>query len=285
MKNILFYFLFSIFCTGISYSQDLITKKNGEDIKAKILEVGISEIKYKNFDNQDGPIYSLLKKEVLIIRYKNGNKDIFSDDQVIDEKSKINNINKNENKPLLVANEKLGNEIKPIQSKLTFDKSVSFGIKGGLNYANVTRGDTKNIIGYNIGGFLEYKFNKSFSIQPELQFSEQGYKYTYQLQTDYFGPAISGSKIVTLDYINVPILAKFNVSDEFNFILGPQIGFLATSKSSNSNKNIDIDIDFGVGLSVNNIIIDARYNLGLVEIYKYSSYKNSVFQLSFGYKF
>ncbi len=64
--------------SNILFSQDLITKKTGEDIKAKILEVGISEIKYQNFDNQDGPIYSLLKQEILIIRYKNGNKDIFN---------------------------------------------------------------------------------------------------------------------------------------------------------------------------------------------------------------
>ncbi len=62
---------------NICFSQDLITKRTGEDIKAKILEVGINEIKYKNFDNQNGPTYSLLKNDILIIRYENGTKDLF----------------------------------------------------------------------------------------------------------------------------------------------------------------------------------------------------------------
>ena len=66
-------------------SQDIITKKTGEDIKSKILEVGISEIKFKNFDNQDGPTYSLLKQDILIIRYQNGSKDIFNQDTSVSQ--------------------------------------------------------------------------------------------------------------------------------------------------------------------------------------------------------
>ena len=42
------------------------------------MEVTTSEIKYKKFDNLDGPTFSILKSEVLIIRYKNGTKDVFN---------------------------------------------------------------------------------------------------------------------------------------------------------------------------------------------------------------
>ncbi len=56
----------------------MITKKTGEDITVKVLEVTTSEIKYKKFDNLDGPTFSILKSEVLIIRYKNGTKDVFN---------------------------------------------------------------------------------------------------------------------------------------------------------------------------------------------------------------
>jgi hypothetical protein len=62
------------------YSQDLITKKNGEDIQAKVLEVGLAEIKYKKFDNLGGPTFVINKSDVLIIRYENGTKDIFTDE-------------------------------------------------------------------------------------------------------------------------------------------------------------------------------------------------------------
>jgi hypothetical protein len=67
--------------SSISFAQDLLTKKNGEDISAKILEVDITEIKYKKFDDLNGPIFTILKSEVLLIRYENGTKDIFVDEE------------------------------------------------------------------------------------------------------------------------------------------------------------------------------------------------------------
>ena len=80
MKKI-FFTAWALSCMSIlSLGQDLITKKNGEDIKAKVTEVTLSEIKYKKFENLEGPIYSLLIKDVLIIRYENGSKDLFTQD-------------------------------------------------------------------------------------------------------------------------------------------------------------------------------------------------------------
>lgn len=71
--------ILSFFALNISlFSQDLITKKTGEDIKAIVVEVNQTDIKYKRFDNQNGPTFSLLKLDVLMIRYANGTKDIFS---------------------------------------------------------------------------------------------------------------------------------------------------------------------------------------------------------------
>jgi hypothetical protein len=69
-----------IFNTTFSLSQDIITTKAGEDILAKISEVGHTEIKYKKFDNQDGPAFTLLRSDVLMIRYENGTKDIFNEE-------------------------------------------------------------------------------------------------------------------------------------------------------------------------------------------------------------
>lgn len=66
-------------CTNFSYSQDLITTKNGDIVKAKVLEITTSEIKYKKIDNLSGPTYSILKSDVFSINYKNGSKDVFSE--------------------------------------------------------------------------------------------------------------------------------------------------------------------------------------------------------------
>ncbi|MBP6304040.1 MAG: hypothetical protein KBB37_12830 [Bacteroidia bacterium] len=81
MKKIIFTALVSIFTITIAFSQDIITKKSGEDIQAKVLEVTTTEIKYKKFDNQNGPTFIILKSDVLMIRYENGTKDIFNEDK------------------------------------------------------------------------------------------------------------------------------------------------------------------------------------------------------------
>lgn len=79
MNKILFIILTLCLFTTAIFSQDIITKKTGEDISAKITEVSQTEIKYKRYDNLEGPIFSILKSEVLMIRYENGTKDIFND--------------------------------------------------------------------------------------------------------------------------------------------------------------------------------------------------------------
>jgi hypothetical protein len=80
MKKI-FFLTFIVFLSASSlFAQDVITKKTGEDIQAKVLEIGLTEVRYKNFDNQGGPTIVILKSDILIIRYENGTKDIFKED-------------------------------------------------------------------------------------------------------------------------------------------------------------------------------------------------------------
>jgi len=62
-------------------SQDIITKKTGEDIQAKVIEITSSDIKYKRSDNPEGPLFTITKADVLMIRYANGSKDIFNETQ------------------------------------------------------------------------------------------------------------------------------------------------------------------------------------------------------------
>jgi hypothetical protein len=65
--------------SNVAYSQDVITKKTSEDIQAKVIEVTTSEVKYKKFDNQTGPTFTILKADILMIRYENGSKDVFNE--------------------------------------------------------------------------------------------------------------------------------------------------------------------------------------------------------------
>ena len=48
-------------------AQDIITMKKGVDVKAKVLEVLPNEIKYKQFENQDGPTFTVRKADILMV--------------------------------------------------------------------------------------------------------------------------------------------------------------------------------------------------------------------------
>lgn len=75
MKRIALILALALVSVALS-AQDIITKRDGTDIEAKVLEVLSSEIKYKRASNPDGPTYTLEKSEILMIRYENGEKDI-----------------------------------------------------------------------------------------------------------------------------------------------------------------------------------------------------------------
>jgi len=51
---------------------DNIILKDGKEISAKILEITPKLIKYKKCDNLDGPLFSINKSDVMMIRYSNG---------------------------------------------------------------------------------------------------------------------------------------------------------------------------------------------------------------------
>lgn len=66
---------------GISTStlcQDIIFNKQHEKIEANVIEVTPDLIKYKRFDNPQGPVYTIMKSDVVRIEYKNGTTDEFS---------------------------------------------------------------------------------------------------------------------------------------------------------------------------------------------------------------
>jgi len=63
------------------HAQDVIIKENGEEIKAKVTEVGATEIKYKKFGNESGPTYTVSKSELFMIKYENGTKEVIEQTQ------------------------------------------------------------------------------------------------------------------------------------------------------------------------------------------------------------
>jgi hypothetical protein len=87
MKNILLIILF-ICSSSIIKAQDTLSTRSGESIIAKVLEVTTNEVKYKKFDNLNGPNIIILKSDLFQIKYENGTKDDFNN---IIKKEETNN--------------------------------------------------------------------------------------------------------------------------------------------------------------------------------------------------
>ena len=58
-------------------AQDFVTKRNGEDIAAIVDEVGPDYVRFRLWDEPDGVTYTMLKNEILIIRYATGRNEVF----------------------------------------------------------------------------------------------------------------------------------------------------------------------------------------------------------------
>ena len=171
---------------------------------------------------------------------------------------------------------------------ITNAQETKFGIKGALNLATITAEDTEIKVGGAFGGFVEIKISDKFAIQPEITYSIQG------------ANAKSVDAGFDVNYINIPVMAKFFVTEKFSLELGPQIGFVTSAKAryeklsadaKNFINSTDFGINFGMAFDVSeNVNIGFRYNAGLSEVLKNipdgeNAGKNSVIQLGLGYKF
>lgn len=81
MKNKSIKMLLWVACNILAqlcHSQDVITLTTGEEIKSKVVEVESEVIKYKKFENQQGPTYSIQIAKVFMIHYQNGSKEVYN---------------------------------------------------------------------------------------------------------------------------------------------------------------------------------------------------------------
>lgn len=163
-------------------------------------------------------------------------------------------------------------------------QNVDFGFKTGLNISNIRGGEgaRDNLFTFHIGGVAEFKVNEKFSLQPELLYSRQG--------------AESGNSVkLKLDYLSIPLMAKYYVTEKFSIEAGPQLSFLVNDKAVFNDRsipnlntdasNFDFALNVGFGYNINaNLFAQVRYNYSITTISENPDLKNSVFQISLGYK-
>lgn len=179
---------------------------------------------------------------------------------------------------------------------------LSFGVRAGLNLANVVKDNDKNFSteikpGVNAAVWLEIPVVSSFSVQPELQFSQKGYKAS----GNGFGGPYEYTQ--TTNYIEIPLLAKFIPSRSFAIVVGPQFSFLTSTKSKFTTNNVlyqntvnqennnlkknTLGGVLGIEASAQNLVFSARYSLDFQSnngdgTSTTPRYKNQVFGFSVG---
>jgi hypothetical protein len=186
---------------------------------------------------------------------------------------------------------------------------TEYGLKGGLNLSNMSIEDASDKTmkaGFHAGTFVKVPFTNALSIQPEFLFSTKGVKHSFS------NIVAEGETNFNLNYIEVPINLVYNLSEDFEFHLGPYVGYLANvNVDANTNilnflnidtgGNIDRDhfrkFDFGLtaGLNFNlqQFVFGFKYNLGLTPVALddfpartiLGDARNSVIQLYGGIKF
>lgn len=144
MKRTLLSTVFAIISLT-NFAQDMIVKKDGSIIQAKVAKIGIAEVEYKKWSNQDGPIYAIAKSDILAITYQNGEKEMFEDSRIpilspnnksiiIDTNTKgnIEALNVINNAPFFVNDSKLISQNK---------KAKTIGVQYGVTQNSLVQSD------------------------------------------------------------------------------------------------------------------------------------------------
>ncbi|RNA60983.1 PorT family protein [Chryseobacterium nematophagum] len=203
------------------------------------------------------------------------------------------------------------------------ESRVKFGAKAGINISRMISSPEIEKIGNSrtgmyVGGFANIPLGRVVSIQPEVLYSQTGFRnanQSYLLYTQLPDGRVN-SEIVqkntkaNLDYISVPVMFQFNLTREFYLEVGPQFSFLVNNKQTiknidkgiiNNNKKFDTSgFEFGFALGTGyyfneNIGVSARYSFSAApmvdqnntgKIYDQNKAKaTSLLQLGIIYKF
>jgi len=127
-----------------------------------------------------------------------------------------------------------------------FAQYAYFGVKGGINLANVWGEDTdpdgalfigwddkKIKIGFAAGGYSTIVLTNWFALQPELLFTMQGTSYEYSEELP--GYSFWVKETLKLGYIQLPVLLKFYIPMEgnvkINAFAGPYVAYNVYAKA------------------------------------------------------
>jgi hypothetical protein len=276
------------FCINIAsvFAQDIITLKNGDEIKAKVQEIGISEVKYKKYENLTGPVYTLMKTDIFMIKYENGEKDVFATQsqpaqEPVQEKQTPPTVSSN-----VKQNERSSINNMTKQGLPSRNKFYEIGIKSdigwGLFYVSDENKKYKDEYNFGVAGgggfFCDFYPGKMYDVLVGTGISCWGHYYTTDYNANY-----------TFSYINWDIYFgtrnRLKIS-RANIKVGLRLNFLTsvigtTTKGTTTDKSFFNPVVLGMvtewGYSYKRFDIGANMFLMLSNIWKSDAFSDSDF--------
>ena len=200
-------------------------------------------------------------------------------------------------------------------SNVSIAQITEKGIKVGLNLANASGDDvedTKNKMGFAVGGYILYPLNETITMRVEAMYSQKGAKmegempvvetlpyfpyYTYEMK-DY-------TATMSVDYIEIPVLFLYEIQSSGTMkpfvFAGPYLALKMSAKTKvevegedsetedmKDVKGMDYGIILGAGAKVTDkISVDVRYSMGLTSVDDSDAdadIKNKVIAVTAGY--
>lgn len=188
-----------------------------------------------------------------------------------------------------------------VANHATAQNGTTFGVRGGLNFANLNDTDSDADIdsrtGLMAGVYARIHIpNSPVYLQPEVLYTQKGAE-----SSDLFEDQEATLKI-KLDYIEVPVLARFDFitggSITPHVYFGPYVSFSINSEVEVSDgessfagdieedvKDLNFGIVTGAGLDFGRLNLGVRYGAGLTDTFEDGDGKNSVFSVTAGIDF
>jgi len=186
-----------------------------------------------------------------------------------------------------------------------FRNRIMFGLKAGVNFSNVynsegERFDADGKFGFATGAFIAIPIGTFIGIQPEILFSQKGFKGTGVI----LGSAYDFKR--TTNYLDIPLLFAVKPTEFISVLAGPQFSYLLKQKDvfTNATTTIEQEQEFvndnirrntmcftgGLDFTLKHMVVGTRIGWDLLTNKGDGSsvtptYKNVWYQATIGFRF
>lgn len=204
--------IITLCCATIVKAQDLIIKNDKSELKSKVVEITETSIKYKKWENIDGPIYNVSKNDVFMIVYANGKRDMIKQPDKQGVKQNQQNLN-SPNTGLAATIQQNNTPAKSIDTAIDY-KNIKVKYKPTRLYTGLQSP-------FSLGSDQEFRIIKNF-VNLGL-----GYQYNFP-KSDYVLESQSGMLYASFYAPINRLSGNFKKQDTGMFLFG-NIAYEATS--------------------------------------------------------